>query len=116
LLTPCEKILKRYLPALKAGIAKELYERHDMNQVEIAKKLGLTQAAVSKYLSKGVGKNKDAAAVNSQISKSSKKIAAHIASSRLSEDELCRIICEECLKISNRVKCSLHGAMAAAKK
>lgn len=46
---PCEKAVKSLLPAIRASVAKEL-TRKNLTQVEIASVLGLTQAAVSKYL------------------------------------------------------------------
>jgi len=49
-LFPCEEIVRKYLPAMRASIAKKLY-RKGLKQERIAKELGLTQAAVSKYLS-----------------------------------------------------------------
>jgi len=39
------------IPEFKRAVAKEMYSRYNMTQVEIAKRLGVTQAAVSKYLS-----------------------------------------------------------------
>ncbi|MFC1454853.1 transcriptional regulator, partial [Candidatus Undinarchaeota archaeon] len=48
--TPCELIVKYYLPAMRSQITKEL-DSKGFTQSEIAKTLGVTQAAVSKYLS-----------------------------------------------------------------
>lgn len=45
----CEIIVKTFLPAMRADIAKGLSER-GYTQTQIAEFLGLTQAAVSKYL------------------------------------------------------------------
>jgi hypothetical protein len=42
---PCESIGRRLLPLLRAYIAKELIEKYGLKQIEIAKKLGTTQAA-----------------------------------------------------------------------
>ena len=48
--TGCSKITKIVLPAIRRTISLELSES-GFNQTEIAKALGLAQAAVSKYLS-----------------------------------------------------------------
>ncbi len=48
---PCEVTLKRFVPAVKAQTARILSDKHGFSQMEIAASLGLTQAAVSKYLS-----------------------------------------------------------------
>lgn len=39
------------VPAARASIAKSLVKRHNMSEKEAAKLLGVTQAAVSKYVS-----------------------------------------------------------------
>ena len=49
--TPCEMVVGRILPALRASVVKELSGRYHMKQSDIAKKLGITQASVSQYLS-----------------------------------------------------------------
>ncbi|OGS42902.1 MAG: hypothetical protein A3K67_06370 [Euryarchaeota archaeon RBG_16_62_10] len=49
--TPCELVVGKILPALRASVVKELSGKYHMKQSEIAKKLGVTQASVSQYLS-----------------------------------------------------------------
>jgi len=49
--TPCELVVGKILPALRASVVKELTGKHHMKQSDIAKKLGITQASVSQYLS-----------------------------------------------------------------
>jgi len=48
---PCERVIKDYLPALRAATAAKLVQKHGYSQVQAASALGITQAAVSKYLS-----------------------------------------------------------------
>lgn len=45
-----EAILKNFIPAVRVLVAKQLSAKHNFNQNEIASLLGITQAAVSKYL------------------------------------------------------------------
>ncbi|MEM2094308.1 MAG: hypothetical protein QXI32_03315 [Candidatus Bathyarchaeia archaeon] len=47
---PCEVILRYVLPAYRALVAKTLIEEHGFSQVDAAKSLGTTQAAISYYL------------------------------------------------------------------
>ena len=47
-----EDVIKKFMPAVKAGIARELSKKHNMTQTEISGLLGVTQAEVSKYLSR----------------------------------------------------------------
>jgi predicted transcriptional regulator len=49
--TPCELVVGKILPSLRASVVKELSRKHNMKQSEIARKLGITQASVSQYLS-----------------------------------------------------------------
>jgi predicted transcriptional regulator len=49
--TPCELVVGKILPALRASVVKELSGKHHMKQSDIAKELGITQASVSQYLS-----------------------------------------------------------------
>ncbi len=46
---PCELVQKEYLPVLRARLSRRLNDR-GVSQIEIAEKLLITQAAVSKYL------------------------------------------------------------------
>jgi len=46
---PCEVAVKSVIPALRAYVAKELTESYGLKQTDIAKFLGITQTAVSKY-------------------------------------------------------------------
>jgi predicted transcriptional regulator len=49
--TPCELVVGKILPALRASVVKELSGKYQMKQSDIAKRLGITQASVSQYLS-----------------------------------------------------------------
>ena len=49
--TNCDEIFKITIPAVRVVVAKSLKKNYNMNQSEIAKSLGVAQAAVSKYLS-----------------------------------------------------------------
>jgi predicted transcriptional regulator len=55
LITPCEVAVKSVVPAVKALLAKELVEKHNLNQNQVAKILGMSQSAVSKYSTKARG-------------------------------------------------------------
>jgi len=46
---PCEVAVKSVVPAIRAGLAKELLQTHKLKQNDIANLLGITQTAVSKY-------------------------------------------------------------------
>lgn len=46
----CETIAKKVTPAIRALIAIKLSQKYSLTETEVARKLGLTQPAVSHYL------------------------------------------------------------------
>jgi predicted transcriptional regulator len=98
-----EGIIKRLMPAVRAGVAKEFSGRYHMTQTEISKKLGVTQAEISKYL-KGMYsdslKKVEAAIPKSAIQEIAKDIAEN--KDREAQKEMCKI-CEKTFGFS----CSL---------
>jgi hypothetical protein len=55
LIIPCEITVKSVIPAIKALLAKELVEAHNLKQSQAAEILGISQSAVSKYSTKTRG-------------------------------------------------------------
>ncbi|MFW6122173.1 MAG: transcriptional regulator [Petrotogales bacterium] len=49
--TPCEVIVWNVVPIIRKEFAKDLIENHGLTQKETANKLGITEAAVSRYIS-----------------------------------------------------------------
>ena len=47
--TNCDEIFKITIPAVRIAVAKSLSKKYKMSQSDIAKQLGTTQAAISKY-------------------------------------------------------------------
>lgn len=45
-----DRIVKELLPAVKLKVSKEMAKNHNLTQAEIARRVGITQAAISKYL------------------------------------------------------------------
>ena len=50
-----EKFVKEYLPFIRKILAKTLYIKYNLTQSEIAKKLNISQATISYYLSEKRG-------------------------------------------------------------
>lgn len=74
--TPCEKIVWNLLPAIRRELAISLINEQKLSQKEVAVRLGLSEAAVSRYINRkrgglGILKNEN---VKNQINKSAKKI------------------------------------------
>jgi predicted transcriptional regulator len=49
MLLPCEVAVRSLVPALRSAIARELTQTYGLKQKDVAKLLGVTQTAVSKY-------------------------------------------------------------------
>ena len=105
-LFPCEEIVRSYLPAMRAGIARNLRKK-GYTQEQIAKELGLTQAAVSKYLTeKRRAKPRDS--LQNVVEKASKQIADEIASGKDKKAQVNKAICSACVEFnSDFLSCGL---------
>jgi len=64
--TPCEYILWNVLPVIRKEIAVRMVNNYSLSKTETAKKLGISPAAVSQYLS---GKRGKMNVINKQIIK-----------------------------------------------
>jgi len=55
LILPCEVGVKTVLPAVKAIMARSIVEKYGLNEKQTADLLGLSQSAVSRYISRERG-------------------------------------------------------------
>ncbi|MEM4389180.1 MAG: hypothetical protein QXG98_00775 [Candidatus Micrarchaeia archaeon] len=94
MLTPCEEVLRIYLPALKASVAKELAERYAWRQEDIATLLGVTQAAISKYHAGRYSRKIKQA--EGKMRKLAARIAKDIASRKVGKGEVAAEMCAAC--------------------
>jgi predicted transcriptional regulator len=88
--TPCEIIVWNVVPIIRKEFAKVLIENHGLNQRKVADKLGITESAVSRYVSgkRGILEITDKEILE-EIKKSSNKIAKNNGSNVI--EETCRI-------------------------
>jgi predicted transcriptional regulator len=94
----CESVARRILPLYRSLVAKELLAKYNYTQVEAAKKLGTTQAAISQYLNskrgyKGVS---DYGEIAQLVQDAAAKVAKRMAESVMSAEEFGESFCELC--------------------
>lgn len=105
---PCEVVVKEILPAIRAMLVKELIERHRLSQVEVARKLGITQPAVSQYLRMLRGAGRGGALLKS-IEKHVRELANDIARTKLKRKQVIERYCVICRSMGQReLICLLH--------
>lgn len=94
---PCEVISRYFLPALRSLIAKRLIEDYAFTQVAAAKKLGITQAAISQYLysKRGARKLSQIEGVP-KVKETVTALAKEIAEGGISKEEVALRLCEVC--------------------
>ena len=95
----CEDFVVEFLPAVKANIVKNLYNEHGMNQVTISEILGITQPAVSQYLSGARGEYP----LDDDVKKTTEDVADEIYKSYQNGDlslrDIDELLCTVCRQI-----------------
>jgi predicted transcriptional regulator len=92
--TPCEIIVWNVVPIIRKEFALNLIKDHGLNQRTVADKLGITESAISRYVSgkRGVLEITDDEILK-EIMKSTKRIASENRSKVIEETcRICRIM------------------------
>jgi len=106
----CEIVVADIMPVIRALITKELMDEHGLNQVETAKKLGVTQPAVSQYRSKLRGQGVKMLLSNKKIMSLIKKLAADVAKGNMNPQKMHMELCSICGEIRReKIICKMHG-------
>jgi len=87
------------LPTLRTLVAKELAQSYGWTQTRIARRLGVTQAAVSGYLMQDVEAMAPPPFSIEELRSISKSLTSEIATKRLTHVDLVNNICEICLSL-----------------
>jgi len=107
MLIPCEVAVKSVIPALRALVAKELTQKYDMKQNDVANLLGVTQAAVSKYNRHVRGRVLDIEKID-DVQPIILEIVDLLASKRASRDAIIAKFCFACQIVrEKRLMCHL---------
>ncbi|HEC76548.1 MAG TPA: transcriptional regulator [Thermoplasmatales archaeon] len=97
---PCEKVANTILPAIRAEIAFKLSNEYGLKQMEISKILGVTQGAVSHYLTSFRGKERETVNKNPKIMEKIDEIAYMLVRGKFDEKNFCEI-CREIRRLSS---------------
>ncbi|MEM5853102.1 MAG: helix-turn-helix domain-containing protein [Candidatus Aenigmatarchaeota archaeon] len=93
----CEMIVKQIIPAVRVRTTKQLYA-NGMKQEDIAMKLGLTQAAISKYLTGKYTQEIRKLERSEVVKKISDEIVRVILKKSFKRSDFQKIVCEYCKK------------------
>jgi predicted transcriptional regulator len=107
-MTPEELAAKYLMPALRARIAESLIETHKLSQKEAARRLGVTQAAISQYL-RGRRALWRSLLVDETVLSAADSLAAEISAGNLDQYALTRrmsLLMEYILR--HRLACLIH--------
>jgi len=108
----CEVVVADVLPVVRAMITKELMDTHGLNQVETARRLGVTQPAVSQYRSKLRGRGAKMLLSNKKIATLIKNLAKDIAKGNMKPQRMHEELCNICRSIrKEKIICKLHGGV-----
>lgn len=109
----CETVVQFILPTLRALIAKELMEKHNLTQQDAAKKLGISQAAISQYRRELRGFRTKILQKNKKINDEIENFASKLVSEGLNHTSTMKDFCSICKNIRRkRLICDLHTESA----
>lgn len=88
---PCEIVVWQVLPLIRRELAKELVQTHGLTQAEVARRFGVTDAAVSQYLTKKRGGEYSGSVCYPEFMAAVKESANRIAEGSDVGDEVCQL-------------------------
>jgi hypothetical protein len=104
---PCEVAVRSVIPALRAYISKELAQSYGLKQADIAKLLGITQTAVSKYATHTRGVVLKVENIN-EVQVIVKELCVSLVNGDMARNEIVKHFCEACRTIRRkRLMCRL---------
>ncbi len=92
----CEVFVNDLLPAVRAILANDLIEKHDLTQREAARRLDMTQPAISQYKNKLRGREVENIEKSEAVSKKIRGLVEDIAKQRIDMEEYDKRFCEIC--------------------
>ncbi|MFQ5821518.1 MAG: transcriptional regulator [Candidatus Heimdallarchaeota archaeon] len=109
---PCEIIVTKILPSIRAALVKTLVNEHKMKQVEVAGLLGITQASVSQYMTSARGADNQILAMFPELEQYGSDMAATLTQQEASDIQI-RDLCRACRDLRERKAfCDYHRQVA----
>jgi predicted transcriptional regulator len=104
--TSCESVARHILPLYRSFVAKELVKKYKYTQVQAAKKLGTTQAAISQYLTakrghKGIQNYEEVASL---VQNAAAEVAERLTTTDMSPEEFSDSFCDLCRSLQKAKK------------
>ena len=108
---PCELVTEHLLPIVRRLLANELVKGHGVSQVQVARALGVTQPAVSNYLSSELRLRRPRMAEGLEdAGLMVRALAEDLVGERLTQVGAMRRICGLCAQMRSRGPlCAVHG-------
>lgn len=102
----CEAVARHILPLYRSYIAKELTTKYHLTQIEAAKKLGTTQAAISQYINskRAVKAIPNYEQIEPIVQQAATAVAKHMATVEMSSEEFSASLCELCAVLQENNK------------
>ncbi len=105
-MSSCESIARYLLPLYRSFVAKELISTYKCTQVQAAKKLGTTQAAISQYVTSKRGRRniKNYENIAPSIQDAAAKAAKKLATEGMALEEFSNSFCDLCRELQKANK------------
>jgi predicted transcriptional regulator len=108
----CEAVVSEILPAVRAMVATKLVTDYGFSQTQAARKMGVSQPAISQYKRNLRGARTDVFEKYPQIAELAGGIAARMASGRSDDSSPTLLFCEICRKVRlSGLGCEVHRSM-----
>jgi uncharacterized protein len=101
LILPCEIGVKTVIPAVKAIMARSIVEKHGLNEKQTADILGLSQSAVSRYISRERG-NLLNIETTGEIISLIEQMVTHLIKEPNNKTEILNLFCQTCTAIRKK--------------
>jgi uncharacterized protein len=101
LILPCEIGVKTVIPAVKAIMARSIVEKHGLNEKQTADILGLSQSAVSRYISRERG-NLLNIETTAEIISLIEQMVTHLMKEPNNKTKILNLFCQTCTAIRKK--------------